>query len=507
MTYRFGAISVDPQSMELRINDELVPVQPQVFALLVFLIENRDRVVTKDEIFDAVWKGRIVSDSALNARINALRRALGDSGEQQHIVRTIPRRGFRFMAPEVTPILAAKELAEAPTIAVLPFENMSGDAEQEYFSDGISEDIITDLSKVPGLVVIARNSSFAYKKKVSDPRLIGKDLGVGSVLEGSVRRAGQRVRITAQLINAATGEHLWAERYDRDVTDIFSVQDEVTLKIVEALKLKLTPGELASIAGAGTTDLEAHDCYLRARNLFTSPNQNAAVYKRAVAYAERAIERDPRYARAYAELTMIHVFDFLNRWSNDPEGALTKAAKLADRAVQLDPNDPVAHHAVSVVALWMKNRRLATSAIDRALALNPNYANGTFSRGIHAIFAGQFRDAIPFIERAMRLDPHFSQQHLHYLGLAHLLLREDNTAELMFRERLLLAPDTDIGRAMLAAALGHLGKLEEACLIWKELMQINPTFSLNRRLAQLPFDDPSSTDRILEGLRIANLID
>ncbi|MEK6217099.1 MAG: hypothetical protein N2B03_07775, partial [Boseongicola sp.] len=302
---------------------------------------------------------------------------------------------------------------------------MSGDAEQEYFSDGISEDVITDLSKVSGLLVIARNSSFAYKGKSIDLRAVGRDLGVSTVLEGSVRKAGNRVRITAQLIDAATGGHLWAERYDRDLTDIFAVQDEVTLSIVDALKVALTPAEQARIADTGTSNLDAHDAIMRARSLILSPNINAEVFLRGVECCERAVELDPNYAQAYAWLGASNVMDHLNRWSDDPEGALARGERLAARGVELDPLDPYTHHAVAIIAMWSGKHELAAAAVEKALALDPNFALALFTRGNIAIMGGRPKDAIPDIEHAMRLDPGFSQQHLHFLGLAHLLMGND----------------------------------------------------------------------------------
>jgi adenylate cyclase len=221
------------------------------------------------------------------------------------------------VAAQPAPAVAApgKAQPEPPSIAVLPFNNMSGDAEQEYFSDGITEDIITDLSKIAGLMVIARNSSFTYKGKSVDIRTVGRELGVRSVLEGSIRRAGNRVRITAQLIDAATGGHVWADRFDRDLTDIFAVQDEVTRQIVDALKVKLTPGEEARIADSPTKNLEAHDLFLQGRALATSPNINGRIYAQAVEFLTRAVALDPGYAQAYAGLALAHVFDFHNRWT------------------------------------------------------------------------------------------------------------------------------------------------------------------------------------------------
>jgi adenylate cyclase len=315
------------------------------------------------------------------------------------------------------------------------------------------------------------------------------------------------VRITAQLIDAATGGHLWAERYDRDLTDIFAVQDEVTLSIVDALKVALTPAEQTRITDTGTSNLDAHDAYMRARSLILSPNINAEVFLRGVECCERAIELDPNYAQAYALLGASNVMDHANRWSDDPEGALARGERLTARSVELDPRDPYAHHAVALLAIWSRKHELAAAAVEKALALDPNLAHALFTRGNIAIFSGRPKDAIPDIEHAMRLDPGFSQQHLHFLGLAHLLLGNDETAGLMFRERLLLATDTDVGRAMLAAALGHLGEIEEAQRLWGDLKKINPSFSIQERIDRLPFANRSDANRIFEGLAKAGLPD
>ena len=251
---------------------------------------------------------------------------------------------------------AAPEKArpEPPSIAVLPFDNMSGDPEQEYFSDGITEDIITDLSKVAGLMVIARNSSFAYKRRSVDIRSVGRELGVKSVLEGSIRRAGNRVRITAQLIDAATGGHVWADRYDRDLTDIFAVQDEVTRHIVDALKVKLTPGEAARIAETPTTNLEAHDLFLRGRELLPGQKKSREVFDQIVGLLSRAIELDPDYAEPYAGLAIAHNLDFQNRWTGATD-ALDVAERFAALAVKKGPTVPYAHFVAAIIATWRKD--------------------------------------------------------------------------------------------------------------------------------------------------------
>ena len=246
MDFHFENQQLDLSRRELRRAGRRVPVEPQVFDLLVYMIENRDRVVTKDDLIQSIWKGRIVSESALATRINAVRKAVGDSGDSQRLIRTLPRKGFRFVgevtcqpsalaSASVVAAAPALTLPDKPSIAVLSFTNMTGDADSDYFGDGLAEDVITSLSRNPFLFVIARNSSFTYKGRAIAVKQIGRELGVGYVLEGSVRRSGSRVRVTAQLIDATAGGHVWAERYDRELTDIFAVQDEITETVAMAI--------------------------------------------------------------------------------------------------------------------------------------------------------------------------------------------------------------------------------------------------------------------------------
>jgi adenylate cyclase len=400
----------------------------------------------------------------------------------------------------------APNKTETPSIAVLPFDNMSGDPEQEYFSDGISEDIITDLSKISGLLVIARNSSFAYKGKQVDLRAVGRELGVKSILEGSVRKAGNRVRITAQLIDAETGGHLWADRFDRDLTDIFAVQDEVTLEIVNALKIRLSPAEKASITSVGTTNLEAHDNYLRARSLIMSPGVNRERYQGAVKYAELAVELDPNYANGNSILAFVHFFDFLNHWSgDDPAGVLDKAEELAVRGVQIDPNDPETQLILALMGRARKDQKAALAALDKSLALNPNFAVAVLTRGDIAIYTGRPEEGITDLERAMRLDPSLRHAILHFLGIAHMLLGNFETAALILHERLLLVKDTDVSRAILAATLGHLGDVAQAQQVWQDLMTINPDYSVEQHLERMFFPGYSDNGIIMGGLAKAGL--
>ena len=271
MAYRFGECELDPGLHELRRKGRVSAIEPKVFDLLLYLVENRDRMVSKDELNQRIWKGRFVSDASLSTCVKLARQAIGDSGKRQNYIRTIPRCGFRFVGSvevrrpgrrAISPAVVTKDaklagmmLPDKPSVAVLPFENMSGDPEQESFADGVAEDIITSLSKLSHLLVIARNSSFAYKGNAVKVQEIAEKLGVRYVVEGSVRKAGNRVRISAQLIDCTTGGHLWAERYDRELTDTFAVQDEVTQEIVSAMALKLTSDDQRRFVPEGTDNL------------------------------------------------------------------------------------------------------------------------------------------------------------------------------------------------------------------------------------------------------------
>ncbi len=393
------------------------------------------------------------------------------------------------------------------SIAILPFTNMSGDPEQEYFSDGITEDIITDLSKIAGLTVIARNSSFTYKGRAVDVRAVGRELGVNSVLEGSIRRAGNRVRITAQLIDATSGGHLWADRYDRDLTDIFEVQDDVTRRIVEALKVTLSPAEKAQLNDSGTSDLEAYDCALRGREILLGNPKNRSTFEQSKAFFTRAIEIDPKYAQAYAGLGFAYMFDYQNRWSDDPDSSLPLAKHYAEQAIEKNPKEPLARIVAAVAATFDRDLERAKSEVDAALSLNPNLAMAYNVLGGICSYSGRPLEAIPMIERAMRLDPAASHQYLHFLGMAYLLAGKYETAATLLRQRIILVPGTDFSRSALASALGHLGEVEEARRIWRELKEINPNYSFGEHFSRLPFKREEDVQRVAEGLAKAGLLD
>jgi adenylate cyclase len=383
---------------------------------------------------------------------------------------------------------------------------MSGDPEQEYFSDGISEDIITDLSKIADLMVIARNSSFAYKGRSVDVRTVARELGVQSVLEGSIRRVGNRVRITAQLIDATSGGHLWGDRYDRDLTDIFEVQDDVTRRIVDALKVTLSPAEKERLAETKTSNLAAYDFLLRGREFMLGNERNRMTFEQAITYFKKALEHDPNYSQAYACLGFAHIFDYQNRWTDDPDSSLLLAKQYAGQAIEKDPNEPLARCVSAMAASLEKDLDRARSEIDVALSLNPNFALAHNLRGSNRIYSGKPLEAIPEIEHGMRLDPALSSQFLHFLGMAYLLAGKYETAAALLRQRIVLVPRTDFSRALLASALGHLGEFDEARQVWGELKDINPNYAFAEHVGRQPFRRKEDVERIADGLRKARLL-
>ncbi len=402
---------------------------------------------------------------------------------------------------------ATSRLATVPpptlSIAVLPFANMSGDVEQEYFADGISEDIITALSKLPQLFVIARNSSFTFKGKNVHVQEVGRNLGVRYVLEGSVRRSGNRVRITAQLIDAASGGHLWAERFDRDLTDIFAVQDDVTQQIVDALAINLTEGDRQRLAPEHTGNVEAYDYFLRGRELWHRLTKETNIAARDL--LQRAIELDPHFASAHAFLALTHGLDYLNGWSPSPPNSREQAEELARRAVALDDRDPRAHWALSIVELYSRRHDMATSEAQRAIILNPNFAEGHVSLGEALYYSGRADEALKYFDGAMVLNPYFPDVLLHFQALALFQLGRYEQAVGLLKERLTRNPVTDVSRALLASSYGHLGRFDEARAAWQEVLRVNPDYSLEYRRKVLPYKNPADFELVVDGLRKAGL--
>ncbi|RWB92805.1 adenylate/guanylate cyclase domain-containing protein [Mesorhizobium sp.] len=403
---------------------------------------------------------------------------------------------------------ATSRLATVPppklSIAVLPFANMSGDVEQEYFADGISEDIITALSKLSQLFVIARNSSFTFKGRNVNVQEVGRNLGVRYVLEGSVRKSGSRVRITAQLIDATTGGHLWAERFDRDLTDIFAVQDDVTQQIVGALALNLTEGDQQRLATEQTDNLEAYDCFLRGREQLWRFTRAQNIQSREL--LQRAIELDPKFAPAYAFLAVANVLDYANQWSPSSSASLEQAEAFATRAVELDDRYPWAHWALAIINLYLRRHDVAIRKSERTISLAPNLAEGHESLGTSLYYSGRPEEALACFERGMALNPYYPDIFLHFQAQATFQLGRYEEAIGILKRRLVRNPDTDVSRVLLAASYGHLGRCEEARHEWQEVFRVNPDYSLEHRRKVLPYKNPDDFELVVDGLRKAGLV-
>ncbi len=520
MLYRFEAYALDPGTRELKRGAELIALEPQVFDLLVFLIENRDRVVSKDDLIASVWSGRVVSDSTLDSRINAARKAFADSGKQQRLIRTIARKGFRFVGelrnetraahsePNVLPAQSIDRplplIADRPSIAVLPFINMSGDPEQDYFSDGISEDIITALSKLRWFLVIARNSSFIYKGKPAHMKEIGADLGVGYVVEGSVRKSGDRVRITAQLNDVATGSHVWAERYDRSLADVFAVQDEITEAIVAAIEPQLYAAENFRAQRKPPGSLDAWDLVMRALSHFWRVTRQDNVVAQAL--LEKAISIDPNYGQALGVLANSYMFSAHMGWAD-----MIVAAPIAERAalaaVQADSEDPWAHLALGHVYMLARRFDDALAEYELALRLNPNFALAQAYYGLALAYNGRWQEADEAVRRAIRLSPRDPYTAVYY-GIAaytQFVGRNYQEAIKLAREALRQRNDFVGAHRVLTAAAGMAGQMELAKSALQELRRAQPNVSLAWIAANMPIRHEAEREHYLEGFRKAGL--
>jgi adenylate cyclase len=396
----------------------------------------------------------------------------------------------------------ALSLPDKPSIAVLPFVNMSGDPEQEYFSDGMTEEVITSLSKRPGLFVIARNSVFTYKGRAVKPEQVSRELGVRYVLEGSVRKADKHVRITAQLIDGTTGYHLWAERYDGELKDIFALQDGVTQKIVAALSPKLTPAEQAPSRRPETTNIEAYDLQLRAVALRNQVKKE--LRPMATQLLQKAIELDPNYADAYAALAWIYIDAWTYQWSDDPS-MLNRGIDAARKAVALDESLAEAHRGLGYALLWNKEQDLGVAELEKAVSLDPNSSNayGTLASGLN--YSGRPEEAIGFVKKAMRVDPKYGPWILLWLGDSYYLMRRYDEAISLYQEAVHRAPNYLSPHRMLAATYAELGRQKEAQAEAAEVMRLNPAFSVELYRARLPFKNQPDLDRFVAGLRKAGL--
>jgi len=523
--YAFNDCVLDLERRELTRATETVSVGPQVFDLLVYLVQNRDRVVSKDSLLDAVWSGRTVSESTLTSHINAVRKAIGDSGEEQKLLRTVPRKGFRFVADVKEPPLTdrsskiaaivteernrpALPLPDKPSIAVLPFQNLSGDPEQSYFADGVVEDIITALSRVHWLFVIARTSSFTYREHSApiDAQQIARELGVGYVLEGSLRKSADRVRITGQLINANTGAHLWAECFEGTLDDIFELQDQIATSVAGAIAPQVELAEIERAKRKPTASLSAYDCYLRGLAHLNRGSRDAI--DQALPLLYRSIELDGEYAAAYALAAWCLFWRRVNGWTTDHATETAEGARLARRAVELGRDDAIAltrgGHALAHFAGDIDG---GIALLDRAVVLNPNLASAWFLGGFLRVWRGEAENAVEHFERAMRLSPVDPELFRMQAGMAmaHLFAGRLDAASSCAEESYKNLPSFLLAVSIVAASRALAGRLDDARRAMAELRELDPALRISNLTAWLPIQRPEDLSVFAEGLRIAGL--
>ncbi len=402
-------------------------------------------------------------------------------------------------------VTSAPQLPVKPSVAVLPFENMSGNPEHDYFSDGMTQELITSLSQISGLFVISRISVFAYKRQPINVRHISEELGVRYVLEGSVRRVGKRVRITAQLIDAKTGFSVWGKRFDRDLEDIFAVQDDVTNNIVTALKVKLTKAERNNLMRRYTSSVEAYDYFLQGYQQLLTRSKEGAY--NALELFDKAIELDPNFARAHAMLAWTHARMAFDGWSDSPMDSLATARELAITAVKLDDGLPLGHFVLGLVHLFSKEHTKALKAVQKAIDLDPNYAEGYAVIGATLSYAGKPEEGLRELAKALCLDPHGPLGFLMFQGAAYFTLGRYEDAADTFHKAAQRNPNAQHPHMWLAASYAHLGRMDEATWEAEELLTLDPDFSIRRMEDTVPYKDPLHLERLLDGLRKTGLPD
>lgn len=510
--YRFLNLAVDKERLELHSGDELVDVEPQVFALLVYLIENRERVVSKDELIESVWQGRIVSDATLNSRMNVLRRAVGDTGRSQSVVKTYPRRGFRFVADLTESADAGHARAgnettrERPSIIVLPFQYVAEKDDQAYLAQGITEDIVTALSRMRWLFVISRNTSHTYETGVQDWNAISEDLGVDYALSGSVRRSGNEIRVSAQLTKPASGQQVWAERFGGELVDLFDLQDSIVFSVATHLEPEITRAEIDRLRRETRPDvLSAWEHYVRAL-----PHMNRlerADSEAARAELSRAIEVDPEFVLPHVALAWCWALAALHGWCRSGSEALDISGKHAHNALELDPGDARAHCAMAVADFWRGNPEQAIAFAEQALELDPNMADAYGILGSAQAITGEPLNGITSLERALKGSPRDPVRWFwyHSLANAHFARADYQTALEWADKAVQIRPQFPPGHLIKAASLALGGRIEAARREIDGIMEQSPQYTATRVRRNPVWTDAEAFDRLMEGARLAGL--
>jgi len=542
--FRIGDWQVEPDRGRVSRNGESIKLEPKVMDLLVYLVQRPGQVLSREELEQTIWTGTVVGYDALTSAIIKLRKALGDNSRQPWLIETVAKKGYRLIA-SVTPVepapvdsmthsatpatsrrrllllalvisvvagLAAGWLMvnrlvshtpHAPSIVVLPFTNLSGDPKFEYFSDGMTEDIITDLSKLSGLMVVARNSAFAYKDQPLSLKTVADELGVRYVLEGSVRRSGDDLRVNVKLIDATTGSHLWAERYNRRMRDIFSVQDDVRGNIIKALALSLTDDEKRTVAQRYTQSVKAYDLLLQGQSFYarSSREDNA----RARDLYSQAIRLDPNFARAHAAVALTYAEESRYGWSASATASMQQAIAFARKGVTLDDSIPQTHWALGYVYVLNHQYDDAVAAAERAIALDPNNADAYTTLAFGRVYQGRAKEAVPLVQKAMQLNPRYPTQYLSILGRSYYHIGQYTQAVETLRKAQEMNPERISPLLYLILSYVAMGNLDDANWEAEQLRMHNPGFSLVNVEHTLPIADPRELARIKNDLRRAGL--
>lgn len=532
----------------------ITKLEPQVMAVLMCLVKQHGQVVSREIIEQQAWPNRVVGYDSLSTAIIKLRKALNDDSKNSRYIETVPKKGYRLIATvgsvgadananlsdiidtthpaeKIQPrrqrfqlliivglitagfgfilynklpyLITNIQIENKNTIAVLPFDNMSEDIQQEYFSDGITADLITDLSKISGLSVIARNSVFAYKDSSIDVRQIGKDLAVNYIVEGSVRKNNEKVRISARLIDATSGHNLWAERFDGSLEDVFALQDNVTSKIIAALKLKLSDREQQQLVRKYTNSFEAYDQFLQGWNYFWLYSKESNTL--AKEHFNKAIELDPKFARAYANLALSYAYDVLNGWTTAPDDYLKSAEELSQKAISLDDNLAQVHWAVGFTALISRQYQLALSESQKVIDLDPNNADGYGLLATVLNYAAKPKDALVYMQKAMHLNPLHPSVYKVIMGEIYFNLHDYNNAVKQFEHALERNPDAQETRLWLTASYAHLDRIDDANWQLELIRGADPTISITTINSVIPFRDPMQLKHLVDGLGKAGL--
>lgn len=550
MNFHVADWYVDVDSNRIQSGQQDIKLESRVMTLLVYLAKNQGTVVSREQLEADVWSGRVISYDALTSCITRLRKVLGDDSRKPVYIETVPKKGYRLIAPvswnssvnnveqdakktgskpalRMIVVIAAALLllvavaaivlvpsqtnisddpailSQAPSIIVLPFENLSNDDEQDYFSNGITADISIALSKLSGLRVIAPQSLLVESGEYDDSMKLESQQLARYLLAGSVQRAANKLRVNVMLVDNDTHHQLWAESFNREITDVFDVQDEITASIVSTLEIKLTEEEKSRVAHRFTNSIEAYDQFLRAQALYTQRTSNENLLARD--HLQRAIQLDPNFARAYSTLALTYVDEYRYRWSSSTEDPLLQTLQLAEKAVAIDNNLPQAYWSLAYAQLHLRRYEQAIESINRSLQVRPSYADGYAILALIHIYGGDADQGMNMIRQAMRLNPDYPARYVSVLGQAYYYQGDFENAAAVFRDAIEKNFSLLTAHVMLTATLSQLGQQDEASWSAGQLRTISPGFTMSDVARIFPVENEEKLQAIFEQLRLAGL--